>query len=167
MSNHTNAQLSALATIVAELRKRTPQALAHAHNIVADGYPTLGGSGGHGGKNSISDPTANAALNRTTGTGSGYRVADQVQLLEHSLRIAAAALGDCLTIVDRLQPRPGDTPRCSGGAGLDGAHGPNGWGDERCENIPDGRASYLGMCNACAQRRYRWERSEPRTGTAA
>ena len=87
MSNRTNAQLSALATIVSELRKRTPQALAHAHNIVADGYPTLGGSGGgHGGKNTISDPTANAALNRTTGTGSGYRVADQVQLLEHSLR---------------------------------------------------------------------------------
>lgn len=164
MSNRTNAQLSALATIVTELRKRTPQALAHAHSIVADGYPTLGGSGGHGGKNTISDPTANAALNRTTGTGTGYRVADQVQLLEQCLRIAAAALGDCLTIVDRLQPAPGDTPRCSGGAGLDGHLE---WGDPTCNNVPDGRASYFGMCNACAQRRYRWERSEPRTGTAA
>ena len=65
---------------------QTLYALAHARTIVADGYPTLGGSGGgHGGKNSISDPTANAALNRTTGTGAGYRVADQVQLLEHNL----------------------------------------------------------------------------------
>jgi len=155
MSNRTNAQLSALATIVAELRKRTPQALAHALNIVADGYPTLGGSGGHGGKNTISDPTANAALNRTTGTGSGYRVADQVQLLEHSLRIAAAALGDCLTIVDRLQPRPGDTPRCSGGAGLDGHLK---WGDPTCTRVPDGRPSRHGMCDACHNRRERWGR---------
>jgi hypothetical protein len=163
MSNRTNAQLSALATIVAELRKRTPQALAHAHSIVADGYPTLGGSGGHGGKNSISDPTANAALNRTTGTGSGYRVADQVQLLEHSLRIAAAALGDCLTIVDRLQPRPGDTPRCSGGAGLDGHLE---WGDPTCTRVPDGRPSRHGMCDACHNRRDRWGRV-PRTDEAA
>jgi hypothetical protein len=163
MSNRTNAQLSALATIVAELRKRTPQALAHAHSIVADGYPTLGGSGGHGGKNNISDPTANAALNRTTGTGAGYRVADQVQLLEHSLRIAAAALGDCLTIVDRLQPRPGDTPRCSGGAGLDGHLE---WGDPTCTRVPDGRPSRHGMCDACHNRRDRWGRV-PRTGEAA
>ena len=164
MSNRTNAQLSALATIVSELRKRTPQALAHAHNIVADGYPTLGGSGGgHGGKNTISDPTANAALNRTTGTGSGYRVADQVQLLEHSLRIAAAALGDALTIVDRLQPRPGDTPRCSGGAGLDGHLE---WGDPTCTRVPDGRPSRHGMCDACHNRRDRWGRV-PRTDEAA
>lgn len=164
MSNRTNAQLSALATIVAELRKRTPQALAHAHSIVADGYPTLGGSGGYGGKNTISDPTANAALNRTTGTGAGYRVADQVQLLEQCLRIAASALGDAISVVDRLQPAPGATPRCSGGAGLDGHLN---WGDPACTNVPDGRPSYHGMCNACHQRRYRWERSEPRTGTAA
>ena len=164
MSNRTNAQLSALATIVAELRKRTPQALAHAHSIVADGYPTLGGSGGHGGKNSISDPTANAALNRTTGSGSGYRVADQVQLLEHSLRIAAAALGDALTIVDRLQPRPGDTPRCSGGAGLDGHLE---WGDPTCTRVPDGRPSRSGLCDACYQRQYRWENGVLRTDEAA
>ena len=164
MSNRTNAQLSALATIVAELRKRTPQALAHAHSIVADGYPTLGGSGGHGGKNSISDPTANAALNRTTGTGSGYRVGDQVQLLEHSLRIAAAALGDCLTIVNRLQPTPGATPRCSGGAGLDGHLD---WGDPACTRVPDGRPSRSGLCDACYQRQYRWENGVPRTDKAA
>ena len=163
MSNRTNAQLSALATIVTELRKRTPQALAHAHSIVADGYPTLGGSGGHGGKNAISDPTANAALNRTTGTGAGYRVADQVQLLEQCLRIAAAALGDCLTIVDRLQPRPGDTPRCSGGAGLDGHLE---WGDPTCTRVPDGRPSRHGMCDACHNRRDRWGRV-PRTDEAA
>ena len=163
MSNRTNAQLSALATIVTELRKRTPQALAHAHSIVADGYPTLGGSGGHGGKNTISDPTANAALNRTTGTGTGYRVADQVQLLEHSLRIAAAALGECLTIVDRLQPAPGATPRCSGGAGLDGHLE---WGDPTCTRVPDGRPSRHGMCDACHNRRDRWGRV-PRTDEAA
>ena len=163
MSNRTNAQLSALATIVTELRKRTPQALAHAHSIVADGYPTLGGSGGHGGKNTISDPTANAALNRTTGTGAGYRVADQVQLLEQCLRIAAAALGDCLTIVDRLQPAPGATPRCSGGAGLDGHLE---WGDPTCTRVPDGRPSRHGMCDACHNRRDRWGRV-PRTDEAA
>ena len=163
MSNRTNALLSALATIVTELRKRTPQALAHAHSIVADGYPTLGGSGGHGGKNTISDPTANAALNRTTGTGAGYRVADQVQLLEQCLRIAAAALGDCLTIVDRLQPAPGATPRCSGGAGLDGHLE---WGDPTCTRVPDGRPSRHGMCDACHNRRDRWGRV-PRTDEAA
>ena len=163
MSNRTNAQLSALATIVNELRKRTPQALAHAHSIVADGYPTLGGSGGHGGKNTISDPTANAALNRTTGTGAGYRVADQVQLLEQCLRIAASALGDALAVVDRLHPAPGATPRCSGGAGLDGHLE---WGDPTCTRVPDGRPSRHGMCDACHNRRDRWGRV-PRTDEAA
>lgn len=164
MSNRTLTQLAALHTIVTELRKRTPQALAHARAIAADGYPTLGGGNGPTGKGTISDPTANAALHRTTGSGPGYHLADQVQLLEHSLRIAASALGDALAIVDRLQPAPGATPRCSGGAGLDGHLD---WGDPSCTNVPDGRPSYHGMCNACHQRRYRWERSEPRTGTAA
>ena len=164
MSNRTNAQLAALNTIVAELRKRTPAALAHALAIAADGYPTLGGSGGHGGKNTISDPTANAALNRTTGTGTGYRIGDQVQLLEQCLRNAAAALGDALTIVDRLQPAPGATPRCSGGAGLDGHLD---WGDPRCTRVPDGRPSRSGLCDACYQRQYRWENDVLRTGEAA
>jgi len=164
MSHRINAQLAALGTIVTELRKRTPAALAHARAQAADGYPTLGGGGGPSLKYTISDPTAHAALARTTGQLTGSGVADRVQHLEQALRNAAAALGDALAIVDRLQPAPGATPRCSGGAGLDGHLD---WGDPTCTNVPDGRPSYHGMCNACAQRRYRWERSEPRTDTAA
>ena len=163
MSNRTLTQLAALHTIINELRKRTPVALAHARTVAADGYPTLTGGGSKGGKGGISDPTANAALTRTTGSGPGYHLADQVQLLEHSLRIAASALGDALAVVDRLQPAPGATPRCSGGAGLDGHLD---WGDPSCTNVPDGRPSRQGLCDACHHRRDRWARV-PRPDQAA
>lgn len=160
-----NAQLAALNTLVVELRKRTPSALAHARTIAADGYPTLGASSGSGpsGKNNISDPTANAALSRTTGELTGSGLADRVQHLEQALRNAAAALGDALTIVDRLQPAPGATPRCSGGAGLTGALE---WGDPTCVRVPDGRPSREGLCDACHHRRERWARV-PRPDYAA
>jgi len=166
MSNRINSQLAALSTIVADLRKRTPHALAHARTIAADGYPTLTGSsgGGKGGKNNISDPTANAALHRTTGGGAGFGVADQVQLLEQFLRTAASALGDAINTVNRLQPAPGAAPRCSGGAGLDGHLD---WGDPACTRVPDGRPSRSGLCDACYQRQYRWENGVPRTDEAA
>lgn len=163
MSHRLNAQLHALDTIIGELRKRTPAALSYARTVAADGYPTLGGRGGASGKNTISDPTARAALNRTTGTGPGYNIADQIQHLEQALRIAGGALGEAITIVDRLLPPPTATPRCSGGAGLDGHLD---WGDPTCTRVPDGRPSRHGMCDACYQRLDRWRRV-PRTDDAA
>lgn len=154
-----NQQLHALHSIVTELRRRTPAALANASNIVADGYPA-GGSGGGSGKNTISDPTARAALNRT---GSPTHVADKIAAIERSIATSAAQLAHALALIDSLLPSPGTTPRCSGGAGLDGHLD---WGDPTCTNIPDGRPSYQGMCNACWQRQRRWQR-EPRTDRAA
>jgi len=162
--SRADRQLAALATIVAELRKRTPTAIAHARAIAADGYPG-GGKGDFNvrSKGGHSDPTANAALTRTTGTGPGYNLADQIQLLEQNIAIAAQALGEAITVVDRLMPPPGVTPRCSGGAGLDGHLE---WGDPGCTKVPDGRPSRQGMCDACYQRLDRWRRV-PRTENAA
>ena len=156
-------QLAALANLIDEARRRWPAARAHAVAIVADGYPTAT-TGGGGSKNQISDPTANAVVARTTGTGTGYRTADWVQAAEQAIRNASAEIGMLLTIIDKLSPKPGVTPRCSGGAGLDGHLE---WGDPTCTNVPDGRPSYHGMCNACYQRRARWTRSEPRTAEVA
>ena len=152
LSRNVHNQLGVITALIGDLRKHTPAALAHAAAITADGYPS-GGGGIRGGKNTISDPTALAALNRTSGTHRGYHPADQMQTLEQHLRLATTALRDAITIVHRFQPADGEIPRCSGGAGLDGHHI---WGDPACRNIPDGRPSYAGMCNGCAQRRYRW-----------
>lgn len=158
MTRRLNAQIAALHTLVDQLRTRTPGALAHARDLAADGWPT-GGDSNVRSKNAISDPTANAALNNTTGTGPGYRIIDQVQRLEQLVATAAVTLGDALTIVDRLMPPPGATPRCSGGAGLDGHIE---WADPSCVRVPDGRPGRRGMCDACYQRYDRWRRV-PRT----
>lgn len=154
-----NQQLHALHSIVTELRRRTPAALANASSIVADGYPA-GGSGGGSGKNTISDPTARAALNRT---GSPTHVADKIAAIERSIATSAAQLAHALALIDSLLPSPGTTPRCSGGAGLDGHLE---WGDPTCTRIPDGRPSRQGMCDACYQRYDRHTRV-PRTEQAA
>lgn len=167
MTRRTLTQVDAICTIATELRRRTRTALTHAQTIVADGYSSGSSGGGTDfnvrSKGGISDPTANAALARTTGTGTGYRLADHVQRLEQCIATAAAELGEALAIVNRLLPPPGVTPRCSGGAGLDGHLS---WGDPTCANVPDGRPSYSGMCNACYQRRARWQR-EARTADVA
>lgn len=160
MSRRTLNQIDAIATVAAELRRRTRPALAHAQTIIADGYPGGGGQDFNvRSKGGVSDPTASAALSRTTGTGSGYLLSDIVQRLEQCVANAAAELGEALALVDRLSPPPGSTPRCSGGAGLDGHLD---WGDPSCSNVPDGRPSRQGMCDACYQRLDRWRRT-PRT----
>lgn len=150
-------QLQALTTLISELRRRLPAAVAHATDLAADGWPAGGGQGPTG-KGSISDPTANAVMARTSARG-GMSLTDSILQLEQAVATAAVGIGDALTVVDRLQPRPGTTPRCSGGAGLDGSMD---WGDPTCTNVPDGRPSYQGLCNACYQRKRRHD-SEPRT----
>jgi len=155
-------QLAAIHHLVDEARRRWPAARAHAASIAADGHRrTTTGSGGS--KGGISDPTANAAIARTTGTGTGYLVTDLVQAAEQAIRNAAGELGELLAIIDKLSPPPGDTPRCSGGAGIEGALE---FGDPTCTRVPDGRPSRSGMCDACYQRYDRWRRV-PRTAGAA
>lgn len=167
MSRRTLNQVDAIATLAAELRKRCRPALAHAAAIAADGYSSGSGQGGTDfnvkAKNTVSDPTANAALNRTTGTGHGYALADQIAYLEQTIVTIASELGEALRVIDRLSPPPGITPRCSGGAGLDGAIE---FGDPTCMSVPDGRPGRLGMCDRCYQRYDRWRRV-PRTESAA
>lgn len=151
-----DTQLAATVTLISELRRRLPTAIAHAQAITADGYGS--GGGGAKGKNTISDPTLSAVIARDS-NGKRVSAPEAVALLEHNARQVAMHVSDMLTLVDRLMPAPAATPRCSGGAGLDGSME---WGDPTCTNVPDGRPSYRGLCNACYQRERRWS-SEPRT----
>lgn len=147
-------RLTAAARIVQLASGRWPAALAHAVTLADDGYP--GGGTGPSGKGAISDPTAAAVMRRTTGTGPGYRLGDEVQRAEELIAMIAEAGHDLLGICDRLMPAPTTTAswRCSGGAGLDGHLD---WGRPTCENVADGRPSYAGLCVACYRRRRHWE----------
>lgn len=153
MTRRINAQAQAITMIATELRRRLPAALAHAAAITPDGYSR--GTTGSGRAPGVPDPVGNAVAART-GIGTPAAVADLTRILAD----VAVLLGDALTIVDSLAPAPGASPRCSGGAGLDGHLE---WGDPACRNVPDGRPSRQGMCDSCYLRAYRWQTRVPST----
>jgi hypothetical protein len=160
MTRRLTNQAHAIEQLANNLRHRLPTALNHANTIAADGWPTTGNDFNVRSKNTIPDPTANAVINRTGDTTS---IANLIHNLNNHITIAATRLAEALAIVDKLSPPPGTTPRCSGGAGLDGHLD---WGDPTCTRIPDGRPSRHGMCDACYQRHQRWTRV-PRTAPTA
>lgn len=153
MTRRINAQAQAISTLVTELRRRLPAALAHAAAITPDGYSR--GTTGSGRAPGVPDPVGNTVAART-GIGTPAAVAD----LSRILADVALLLADALTIVDGLAPAPGTSPRCSGGAGMAGHLE---WGDPACTNVPDGRPSRQGMCDSCYLRAYRWQTRVPST----
>lgn len=58
---NTTKHLEIANTIIAQLVNQHPQLVAAINTLAADGYPTNSGQGAKG-KNTISDPTAHAAL---------------------------------------------------------------------------------------------------------
>lgn len=158
-----------LARRIAHKAATLPLDVSRWHDVIADqildGYPMRTGDD-VGRASGVSDPTSRAAIANTTGTGRGYRPADELDVVLQELRIIDAAL----TLVDKFVRKrivyTGTTPRCFGGH-LDGAAIPRaegGWYDEACENVADmythadGSQSIRrnGLCVACAVRYYRW-----------
>lgn len=149
-----NTQTQAIALIVNELRRRLPKALAHAADITPDGYAS--GHTGTGTRSGISDPVANTVTRRDQ-----LGTIPALTNLERTLTNAAVQLADALAIIDKLSPPPGASPRCYGGH-LPGASIPiddGGWW-RPCDNIPDGRPAYQGLCNACFQKHRRWVKQQ-------
>ena len=162
--NRLARQLAHDATTVAGDVRRT---LDHLRLITPDGYPTRGEGGGSRG--GVSRPVENMALNRTTGTGPGYRPADVAAEITRQLTIATMAVAtirDLCAPWNRNEGTEPPAPRCSG-SHLDGALVPRsdgGWHDPNCEKPAelyrreDGGYSLRrdGLCEACYGRRRRF-----------
>lgn len=131
-----------------------------------DGWPA-GGASGPRPVNHISDPTGDMATSRTTGTGPGYRPADEHDLVVTQLRIIDAALAIITDTCARRHVHHGDTPTCSGGH-LPGANIPRsegGWHDATCDRpaelarreAGDYALRRNGLCSTCYRRFTRWD----------
>ena len=164
---------------------RLPTWLETEHQRTRDGYPTSsGGRTSTGGDHS--DPTLNAAIANTTGTGPGYRPVDRINLVTEmhtAITRAWAELADQqralldLLRIERPRTETHPTPRCDGNH-LPGAHVPisaGGWHDPTCSNDAelytrqDGTVTLRrnGLCGACSKRYTRWSGTELDTSGAA
>lgn len=150
-----DTQWAGVAGQVELVRQRLAPALRHAATVAADGWPLRADSAGR--STSTTTSVEAAVIARTTGTGSGYLVADHVAALELLARQVATLVAEAIDHLEAIAPPPGLTPRCTGGMGLPGHEA---WGDPTCRNVPDGRPSRAGMCDACWQRQRRWQQRE-------
>lgn len=125
---------------IAHRTRNMPSQVMHVaaalRTVTPDGYPNGGDRTGSSGP---SDPTAGAALARTTGTGPGYRTADDWAELLHAIATMQAAL-DTIAALHQRYARAHSTPadRCSGLI------------DPTCTRIRDGHPDHHGLCAPCA-----------------
>lgn len=111
----TRNRLIVAAEAVRNLSYDAPQrieaALRRMTLLAPDGYPGTGS--GPGQINTVSDPTGDAVMDRTTGTGPGYNIADDHELIGQNLAMIAGLLHGIYTVTDRWTLAEGVIPRCS------------------------------------------------------
>lgn len=106
--------------------------------LVADGYPR-GSDAAHVAGGDTSDPTYAAAIVNTTGTGTGYRVQDNHDLIAYQLRVILEACAIIGTVTRQVTVHATENDRCSRTI------------DPLCDNLRagTGTAARHGLCDNC------------------
>lgn len=130
-------QADAIARQIDDVRSILPATVAWWALQVADGWPHRGETAGRGGA-TLSTVEA-ATIARTTGTGSGYGIADRHEAIAQALAVAAGQLHEVITLLRGQAPpvtaQLGD--RCSGRV------------DPTCTELAASTSERGGLCARC------------------